>query len=209
MTKIVLVEKTGNKKEVNAKDLSREILYKKCGFRKAGGFEKRHTFEVKDECVHSVEVWARDSGRANTENKYDLPPPIDTELYFGTIAIVGVDETDELIDLDKATWDKIYEKLFGGFDDIGDEDEDDDDEEDELEHIPKELKTKVGGYMKDGFVIDSNDSDEEGESFGSEASDAEESSDEDSEEDSEDEDMLSELGSELAEEDYLYSDDEQ
>ena len=28
MTKIVLVEKTGNKKDLNAKDLSREILYK-------------------------------------------------------------------------------------------------------------------------------------------------------------------------------------
>ena len=213
MTKIVLVEKTGNKKDLNAKDLSREILYKKCGFRKADGFEKRHSFEVKHEGIHSVEVWSRDSGRANTENKYDLPPPIDTALYFGTIAIVGVDEIDELTDLDKATWEKIYEKLFGGFDDIGDEDEDDD-EEDELEHIPKELKTKVGGYMKDGFVVDANDSDdeEEGEGFGSEAfdDDDEESAEEDSDEDdSDDEDMLSELGSELAEEDYLYSDDEQ
>ena len=107
MTKIVLVEKTGNKKDLNAKDLSREILYKKCGFRKAEGFEKRHTFEVKHDGVHSVEVWSRDSGRANTENKYDLPPPIDTNYILERIAIVGVDEIDELTDLDKATWEKV------------------------------------------------------------------------------------------------------
>ena len=211
MTKIVLVEKTGNKKDLNAKDLSREILYKKCGFRKTDGFEKRHSWEVKTNGVHKVELWSRDSGRANTENKYDLPPPIDTALYFGTMAIVGVDEIDELIDLDKSTWEKIYEKLFGGFDDIGDE-EDDDDEEDELEHIPKELKTKVGGYMKDGFVVDTNDSDDEGESFGSEDldnEDEESAEEDDSEEESDDDEMLSDLGSELAEDDYLFSDDEQ
>uniref|UniRef100_A0A6C0CS90 Uncharacterized protein n=1 Tax=viral metagenome TaxID=1070528 RepID=A0A6C0CS90_9ZZZZ len=213
MTKIVLVEKNGNKKNLNAKGLTREALYKKCGFRKTDDFEKRHSWEVKNNGVHSVEVWARNTGRANTENKYDLPPPIDTELYFGTIAVVGVDSSGEITDMDVEQWNKIYEQLFGGFDDL--DDDDDDDEEDELEHIPKELKTKVGGYMKDGFVVDADESDEEdeGEGFGSEAlDDDDEESEEESEEDSDDEDlddMLSDVGSELQEEDYLYSDDEQ
>ena len=215
MTKIVLVEKTGNKKDLNAKDLARKDLYKKCGFRKTEGFEMRHSFKVEavgNSPLHKVEVWARDTGRANTENKYDLPPPIDTELYFGTMAIVGVDCDGELVDLDKSAWEKVYEKLFGGFDDLDEEDEEE--EEDELEHIPKELKTKVGGYMKDGFVVDADESDddeEEGEGFGEEDfdDDEEESAEEDSDDEDDDLDMLSDVGSELQEEDYLCSDDEQ
>jgi hypothetical protein len=207
MTKIVLVEKTGDKKDLNAKDLTRKDLYKKCGFRKTDGFEMRHSWKVEavgSSSLHKVEVWARNTGRANTENKYDLPPPIDTELYFGKMAIVGVDSEGELVDIDKKVWEKVYEELFGGFDDL----EDEEDEEDELENIPQELKTKVGGYMKDGFVVDAEESDDDGEGFDEEED--EEEDDESSEEDSEDDlDMLSDVGSELQEDDYLCSDDEQ
>ena len=208
MTKIVLVEKTGVKKDLNAKGLTREAIYKKCGFRKSEDFEKRHSWEVKSNGVHSVEVWSRDTGRANTENKYDLPPPIDTALYFGTIAIVGADAEGELVDMTVDQWNKIYEQLFGGFEDIGDEDDEDD--EDELEHIPKELKTKVGGYMKDGFVVDADeDSDEEGEGYGESDDDDDGSDEESEEEDDDDDDLMSDVGSELQEEEYLFSEDEQ
>ena len=208
MTKIVLVEKTGVKKDLNAKGLTRDAIYKKCGFRKSEDFEKRHTWEVKSNGVHSVEVWSRDTGRANTENKYDLPPPIDTALYFGTIAIVGADAEGELVDMTVDQWNKIYEQLFGGFEDIGDEDDEDD--EDELEHITKELKTKVGGYMKDGFVVDADeDSDEEGEGYGESDDDDEDSDEESEEEDDDDDDLMSDVGSELQEEEYLFSEDEQ
>ena len=208
MTKIVLVEKTGVKKDLNAKGLTRDAIYKKCGFRKSEDFEKRHSWEVKSNGVHSVEVWSRDTGRANTENKYDLPPPIDTALYFGTIAIVGADAEGELVDMAVDQWNKIYEQLFGGFEDIGDEDDEDD--EDELEHIPKELKTKVGGYMKDGFVVDADeDSDEEGEGYGESDDDDDGSDEESEEEDDDDDDLMSDVGSELQEEEYLFSEDEQ
>lgn len=208
MTKIVLVEKTGVKKDLNAKGLTRDAIYKKCGFRKSEDFEKRHSWEVKSNGVHSVEVWSRDTGRANTENKYDLPPPIDTALYFGTIDIVGADAEGELVDMTVDQWNKIYEQLFGGFEDIGDEDDEDD--EDELEHIPKELKTKVGGYMKDGFVVDADeDSDEEGEGYGESDDDDDDSDEESEEEDDDDDDLMSDVGSELQEEEYLFSEDEQ
>ena len=29
-----------------------------------------------------VSLYAKDSGKANTENKYELPPPLDNELYL-------------------------------------------------------------------------------------------------------------------------------
>ena len=47
-------------------------------------------------------------------------------------------------------WNKIYEKLFGGFEDLASTAAEDEAEEDELANVPKELKTKQG-YLKDGI----------------------------------------------------------
>ena len=56
---------------------------------------------------------------------------------------------------------KMYEKLFGGFEDLTLTCVEDEEEEDELENIPKSMKTKKGGYLKDGFVVDSSDAEDE------------------------------------------------
>ena len=80
-------------------------------------------------------------GRATSENKYDLPPPIDKELYFGSMILVKhcyndlTNETAEDFSLEE--WNKLYEKLFGGFEDLGD-----DDSYSEEEEIPSEFQTK-------------------------------------------------------------------
>ena len=68
MTDIVLVEKTGelkSSKYVAGKD----ELYKKCKFKKDENFELRHTWTTKKEkySFKSVSLYARDSGKANTE----------------------------------------------------------------------------------------------------------------------------------------------
>jgi len=200
MTILVIIEKSGSLKEQKVKDLKRDTIYKKCNFRKSEGFELRNSWLVKDKAVHIVELWSRDAGKSGTENKYDLPPPIDTPLYFGNMAAVGVNNKGELIDLTVSTWKRIYEQLFGGFEDLGAESEDESD--DELDNVPREKKTK-NGYLKDGFVIDPEDEDSDNNSF---EESEEETAFEDDEEDEEDEIDFDE-GSELAEEDYYYSDD--
>jgi hypothetical protein len=74
---------------------------------------------------------------------------------------------------------------------------------DELENVPAENKTK-NGYLKDGFVVDSGDEDEDYESEDSEEmGDSEDVGDEDEEEIN-----LEDIGSELSEDDYDYSDDD-
>ena len=83
-------------------------------------------------------------------------------------------------------WEKIYEKLFGGFEDLSATAKEDEEEEDELDNIPNEFKTKQG-YLKDGFVVDSSEEDE----------------DEDDVEDVEDEEN-EDLKSELSIESYEY-----
>ena len=58
----------------------------------------------------------------------------------------------EIVDLDVETWNKVYEKLFGGFEDLNSES----DSEDELDEVPDDMKTK-DGYLKDGFVVEDGD----------------------------------------------------
>ena len=80
MTKVVMINKGGSVKTETVKSLKVSDLYKKCKFRKPDDFAKRHTWKYKNKWVS---VYAKNKGRANSENKYDLPPPIDNDLYFG------------------------------------------------------------------------------------------------------------------------------
>ena len=91
--KIVIVKKTGVLGELDwKKNVDLDSIYKKCGFRKNKDFSKRHTWKINDD--QYVSLYSKDNGRANTENKYELPPPIDSPLYFGSLAIVKHTEAE-------------------------------------------------------------------------------------------------------------------
>jgi len=210
---IVVVEKVGNLKSLAIKDFKMEELYKKCGFKKAEDFVKQCEWSAKfDGNKYFIEVYAKTDGRAGSENKYDFPPPIDNSLFFGNCALLAYlkqeDGTKLYTDLIIPLWKKIYEKLFGGFEDLAATAKEDDEEEDELANVPKEKKTK-NGYLKDGFVVDSSDTEESDEVSKEEDEDEEtddtEESDEVSNED--DEIVIEDLGSELSEESYDYESD--
>jgi len=228
---IIIVEKTGVLKLLSIKEFKLDEVFKKCGFKKGEDFLKQTEWSVKLEGKkYFIEVYGKTDGRANSENKYDFPPPIDTKLFFGSCAIIAyvkennddkdkkgkkykknqmMNETNKTyIDLSLETWKKIYEKLFGGFEDLSATAEEDENEIDELANVPKEKKTKQG-YLKDGFVVDDDD-DEEDEY----EEDKEEYDDEDFSDDLEDlsntnlKNLVNshleddELGSELSEETY-------
>jgi hypothetical protein len=203
----ILVEKTGILKSIVIKDYKEEDLYKKCGFKKQDGFAKQNEWVVKfNGDKISILLYGKTDGRANTENKYDFPPPVDNLLLFGTLLLLAKKDKKEFIDLSLETWEKMYEKLFGGFEDLSKTVLDDEEEEDELERIPKEKKTK-NGYLKDGFVVDS----EEDEFSGDEEEEEDDEEEDDKNPTSEEEDAeeiinLDDIGSELSEEEYSYSD---
>ena len=204
---IIIVDKSSSLKNLTVKDYKVDELYKKCGFKKADTFILQVEWPVKlDGQKYLIQMYGKLDGKANMENKYDFPPPVDKQLYFGSCALVGMLREDSNnrshINLSLELWNKLYEKLFGGFEDLAVIGADDDDEEDELENVPKKLKTKKGGYLKDGFVIDSSDTEE---AAGSETEDEDdEVSDKPSDE--EEELVVEEIGSELSEEAYDYSD---
>jgi len=202
---IIIVEKVGTLKTLSIKDFKVEELYKKCGFKKGDGFVKQVEWTAKyDGKKYFVEVYAKSEGRGNSENKYDFPPPIDSALFFGSCAIVAYVKQDDgskcYVDLSLQLWNKIYEKLFGGFEDLASSAAEDEEEVDELANVPKEKKTKQG-YLKDGFVVDSSDTEENVSGSGSELEDDET---EETEEDGDDDIVIEDLGSELSEESYDY-----
>ena len=184
-TSIVIVTKSGKLTETDivtntitgVQELT-EILSKKCDNKKSTGFSCYHTWRVRnknnrigfgDELATSVkyvyiDLWAKTDGRAGQENKYELPPPIDEIIFFGNIALVARVDKEIACDLTLKRWNIIYEKLFGGFEDLSKTAEADEKEIDELELIPASKKTK-NGYLKDGFIIDDEHSVSSGDSI--------------------------------------------
>jgi hypothetical protein len=173
-TGIIVISKTGKAKEVNVetntivgiRELT-ELLSKKCGNTKSSGFSCYHTYRFRNKRSNIlgqsnkedvpkniyVDVWGKTDGRAGDENKYELPPPIDDILFFGNIALVSRIDKEVTCNLTLDRWDIIYEKLFGGFEDLSATAKEDENEIDELDMVPASKKTK-NGYLKDDFVVE-------------------------------------------------------
>jgi hypothetical protein len=111
----IIVEKNGSLKDIDIKEslICAEELSKKCKFKKVDGFIKRTewNYSSKNEQDNSsqkivVELWAKDDGVANHENKYEFPPPVDTELFFGVCALIARDSKNNYVNLTKDKWNK-------------------------------------------------------------------------------------------------------
>lgn len=150
MPSIIIVEKLGNIKEVNVKTIEEADLYKKAGYKTPDGFKCYAQWNIEElgDKSYSIYVYGKTTGRANQENKYEFPPPIDNTLFFGNCIVVNKVD-DKIGSLTEAEWEAIYEYLYGGFEDLGDDDDEDDDE-DEDANLPR---TK-SGYVKDDFIVD-------------------------------------------------------
>jgi len=157
---ILIVDKSGVIKTVSLKSYDETELYKKAGFKTKDDFACRATWNVEDinNKSYSVSIFGKITGRANSENKYEFPPPIDTTLFFGSCIIVNKNKDNQAVSITEEEWESVYEYLFGGFEDIGDKDSEDIDYEDDDEDdgIPR---TKEG-YIKDDFIVDDDEDDE-------------------------------------------------
>jgi len=165
--KYVLIEKTGECVGKTSKNgLGVDELYKKCGFKKVDGFNEVGRWQLDNGL--EIMVYGRADGKAGSENKFEHPPPIDKQLFFGNMAAVAM-LNGVHVDLDVNHWGEIYSELMGGFEDIGSEDSEEEDEEE----IPVEEQTSHG-YMKDDFVVEDEESEGEGENNSEESEEDEE-----------------------------------
>jgi len=153
---IIIVEKGGNVKGLKVKSYDENELYKKGGFKASTDFKVQSVWkDIKlNNITYNIHLYGKLVGRANQENKYEFPPPIDNTLFFGSCVLVNkVNNIPK--NLTSTEWNSIYNHLYGGFDDL--DEEDSEESEDEDEGLPK---TK-SGYVKDNFIVDDDESDSE------------------------------------------------
>jgi chemotaxis protein histidine kinase CheA len=119
-------------------------------------------------------IWGWREGKAGTENKHELPPPLDKILLFGDAVI-----TSDSGELSTEAWSEFLEQAFEGFEELGSESEDEADAEEDLEEEEEEEEE-----------ADEEDAEAEEEEEAEEAEEAEEDAEdaEDAEEAEEEED---------------------
>ena len=154
MHTIIIIKNNGDISEKNIKQFNEDEVYKICKYKTNKDFLNIHNFQVKR---NTYKLYSKTTGRAGNENKYELPPPIDNDLYFGTICIIKI-KNDEVHDLSCKEWEEVYEELFGGFEDIG---ENDSDERSMDSSIYSDEEYTKEGYLKDNFVIEDGELEEE------------------------------------------------
>lgn len=155
MTTYLVIQKDGNIKQMSSKLLSEDVLYKRAGFTTNAHFKCYAKWSVENikNKNYTIHVYGKTDGRANQENEYDFPPPIDNTLFFGNCLIINK-EDDIPVDITKSEWKDIYENLFGGFEEINSE-------EDESESEDDDLPRTKSGYVKDDFIVDDDDEDDD------------------------------------------------
>ena len=105
MVQILKIEKTGDITYSKTSDINE--LYKKCGFRKSEGFGKITSWEKNIETNNvNIELWGRTNGKPNIKNNYEFPQPFNKTIY-GNCCLIQM-QNNAITDLDKDLWDKLH-----------------------------------------------------------------------------------------------------
>lgn len=142
MVTVVCIGRDCSIKQANHKSGKNEDLFRRAGLRVGTAFDKRAEWPGGS---FTIEVWAKNKGRAGSENKYDMPPPIDTDLLFGTCVVTARGPDGALVDMSHAEWTAAYDRLMGGFEDVG---------SDSVESVEDIVGRAENGYELDDFVVE-------------------------------------------------------
>lgn len=124
------------------------------------------TYKPEQEDI-TISLFCFTDGKERQINKYDLPPPIDNEIYYGNMyALAHVD--NKLINMDLDLYNKFYENSFEGFEDLDSQDswseEDDDENSDDRNFIASE--GSVSEYEEDSEEDDEDSGEDDEEESG-------------------------------------------
>ena len=72
--------------------------------------------------TYEYKLYGSTIGNAGNENKYELPPPVDNNLYFNNLFFIKTKD-DSYLDLTINDYNNFYNTLFQGFEDILDADD--------------------------------------------------------------------------------------
>jgi hypothetical protein len=128
----------------------------------------------------TLTIWGWKEGKAGTENKHELPPPLEEGLLFGDAVVSAVaTEDDSAQSFTVAQWEEFYKDAFKGFHDTAEGS----DSDDESESAGEDAEEEDGDAEEDEEEAGSDKEDESEAGSGEEDEDAEE--EEEEEEDAE------------------------
>jgi hypothetical protein len=124
-------------------------------------------------------VWGWKEGKAGTENKHELPPPIDEVLLFGDAVVSAADADGAPQDLTVDEWETFYEEAFKGFEETGEESDSASDAEEEAESADEieEVADEEDGSANEEDEAEEEEEDDDG------SAEEEEEEEEDADED--------------------------
>ncbi len=108
-------------------------------------------------------------GKAGTENKHELPPPLDADLFFGDILLMASKNATNFsnpIPFTSQEYENFYTKMFEGFEDLDNEDdedgEDDNEDEDDDEDILEEEEIEQNDeYLDEDDALEDEEKEDE------------------------------------------------
>jgi hypothetical protein len=147
---VVVVEKTGKLKETSLSFTDKYNIH---------DTQYIYNFDTEDGKMFKVAIYAKTEGKAGQENKYEFPPPFDKHLFFDKCILIKYNEVLTPTSLTVGEWNRLYNTLHGGFEDLGEEDEEEAFEIEEEERMLKNpnIKFTKEGYLKDDMFVDDND----------------------------------------------------
>ena len=78
--------------------------------------QKLHIWKQEEFTYH---LYGYTNGEVGIENKHELPPPIENNLYYGDIVVCLTDSWSlKPLHLNYELWIDFYTKKYGGFDDL-------------------------------------------------------------------------------------------
>ena len=158
MTQGIIVSKNCDLTEKKIKNIDKK--YACCNYKTDKDFILLHTYKNISETFKDfeIEIYGKNKGRANNENKYEFARPIDNELYFGNLLLLKKNsKSGNYSDLSISEWNKIYEALFGGFEDINESE----DERSVDSEVYDDEEYTSHGYLKDDFIVEDDELEEE------------------------------------------------
>ncbi len=138
---------------------------------------------------YTITIFAFQNGKAGQENKFELPPPIDTALYFGCLIVIA-HSNDKIITITREMFNEFYDKVFEGFVNLDGEDtwsEEEEENTEDREFIVDDNYIEYDSKCSDTVEEDSyvEETEEEEVSYGEETEEEEVSYGEETEEDDE------------------------
>lgn len=119
MKKAIILEKSGNIRENIIKNNNISTIKKIIKVKGGGKIEKIHYWKDDD---NIISIYGFIEGSAGNENKHELPPPLDCDLFFGDL-VVTKEKDNKMEDFVTQDFMHFYSKKCGGFEDLESSDE--------------------------------------------------------------------------------------